>query len=111
MKRLAAAGAALALSGFVQAGEPEADQKQLALEISASAMRAAVAHRGVTVCRQLMVGIAERTWIRGEVVDVQGEAIAVRIEDSGRFPYVLKGTPIIPGAVLWSAPAAWTPCV
>ena len=103
---------ALTLSAFTQAGEPKAsDERELALTLYESTMRAAVAHRGVTVCRQLLVGIAERDWIRGEVIDVQGEAIAVRIEDSGRFPHILKGIPIVPGAVLWNAPTAWTPCV
>ena len=110
--RLAAVCMALMLSAFAQAGEPRAaDEKELAYTLYASAMRAAVAHRGVTVCRQLLVGIAERDWIRGEVIGVQGEAIAVRIEDSGRFPHILKGIPIVPGAVLWNAPTAWTPCV
>ena len=112
VQRLAAGCMALTLSGLVQAAEPRADdERDLAYTLYASAMRAAVAHRGVTVCRQLLVGIAERDWIRGEVIDVQGEAIAVRIEDSGRFPHILKGTPIVPGAVLWNAPTAWTPCV
>ena len=103
---------ALMLSALVHAAEPKAkDERELAVALHESTMRAAVAHHGVTVCRQLLVGIAERTWIRGEVVEVQGETIAVRIEDAGRFPYVLKGMPLVPGAVLWSAPAAWTPCV
>ena len=112
MTRLAAVCIALTLSAFAQAANPKAeDERQLALALHESTMRAAVAHRGVTVCRQLLVGIAERDWIRGEVIDVQGEAIAVRIEDSGRFPHILKGIPIVPGAVLWNAPTAWTPCV
>ena len=103
---------ALTLIGLVHAGEPTAqDERELAYALYASTMRAAVAHRGVTVCRQLLVGIAERDWIRGEVVDVQGQVIAVRIEDSGRFPHILKGISIVPGAVLWNAPGAWTPCV
>ena len=110
--RLAVAGFAVMLSGLTQAAEPVAnDDKELAYTLYASTMRAAVAHRGVTVCRQLLVGIAERDWIRGEVIDVQGEAIAVRIEETGRFPHILKGIPIVPGAVLWNAPAAWTPCI
>ena len=110
--RLAAVCMALTLSAFAQAGEPKAaDERELAVALYESTMRAAVAHRGVTVCRQLLVGIAERDWIRGEVIDVQGHVIAVRIEDSGRFPHILKGIPIVPGAVLWATPAAWTPCV
>jgi hypothetical protein len=110
--RQAAVCIALTLSAFAQAGEPGAqEERDLAYALYASAMRAAVAHRGVTVCRQLLVGIAERDWIRGEVIDVQGEAIAVRIEETGRFPHILKGIPIVPGAVLWNAPTAWTPCI
>ena len=112
VERVAVACMALTLSGLVQAGEARADdEKDLAYTLYASAMRAAVAHRGVTVCRQLMVGIAWRDWIRGEVIDVQGDSIAVRIEHAGRFPHILKGIAIVPGAVLWNAPTAWTPCV
>src|SRR5438876_11094413 len=100
------------LRACAEAGEPKAaEESELAYALYASVTRAAVAHRGVTVCRQLLVGIAERDWIRGEVIDVQGEAIAVRIEDSGRFPHILKGIPIVPGAVLWNSAMTWTPCI
>ena len=44
--------------------------------------------------------------VRGEVVEVQGHLIAVRIEDSGRFPHILKGVAYFHGAVVWTTPAA-----
>ena len=99
---------AFALGAAARADEPQ--ERQLAQTIAESTMRAA-AQRGVTVCRQLQVGIAERDWIRGEVIEARRDAIAVRIEEPGRFPHILKEVPIVPGAVLWNEPALWTPCV
>src|SRR5439155_17093103 len=111
-KRLAAACIAATLSGLVQAGEPAAEnERELALALHESAMRAALAKPGATVCRQFQVGIAERDWIRGEVVEVQGHLVAVRIAHPGRFPHILNGISVVPGTVLWAVPAAWTPCV
>ena len=47
--------------GFAQAGEPAAEnERELALALHESAMRAALAKPGATVCRQFQVGIAER---------------------------------------------------
>ena len=111
MKRIAVACTALAMSALVWAADPAVTERQLARSLNESALRAAVAHPGVTVCRQLLVGIAERDWIRGEVVEVEGHLIAVRIEDSGRFPHILKGVSYAEGVVVWSTPWLWTPCL
>ena len=112
MKRLAAACTALLISVPTWAAEPAAPSDgQLAQALHESAAWAAVGRPGVTVCRQLLVGIAERDWVRGEVAEVQGHLIAVRIEDSGRFPHILKGVAYFHGAVVWTTPAAWTPCL
>ena len=111
VKRTAVACIALALSTFGWAADPQGTDRQLARSLNESALRAALAHPGVTVCRQLLVGIAERDWVRGEVVDVQGHLIAVRIENSGRFPHILKGVPYTDGATVWSPLSVWTPCL
>ena len=110
MKKLAAACTALSISILAWAGEPATDA-QLSRALHESAARAAIGHPGVTICRQLQVGIAERDWVRGEVVEVQGHLIAVRIEDAGRFPHILRGISYSQGVVVWTTPAAWTPCV
>ena len=74
------------------------------------ATTAAVAKTGAKVCRQTAIGIAERDWLRGTVTEVAGDAIAVRIEDPGRFPQSLNGTPVARGALLRDNAVAWTPC-
>jgi hypothetical protein len=96
----------------VTTGQPSPESEtMLARTVNERAIRAAVSHPGTTVCRQLMVGIAERDWVRGEVVEVGDQIIGVRIRDSGRFPHMVGKTAIVPGTVIWAAPVAWTPCV
>ena len=82
----------------------------LADRIDRMATTAAVAKSGAKVCRQTAIGIAERDWLRGVVTEVTGDAIAVRVEDPGRFPQSLNGTPVARGAVLRDNALAWTPC-
>jgi hypothetical protein len=72
---------------------------------------AAVARPGVRVCRALPVGIAVRDWIRGEVTAVDGERIAVRVDDPGRQPHAIDGRPLAKGMHIRSAAAEWTPCL
>lgn len=71
---------------------------------------AAVGRPGVKVCRALLVGIAVRDWIRGEVTAVDADRIAVRIDDPGRQPHVVDGLPLVKGMTLWSDAAEWKPC-
>ena len=72
---------------------------------------AAVGKPGVKVCRALLVGIAVRDWIRGEVTAVDADRIAVRIDDPGRQPHLIDGRPLVQGTTIWSAAAEWTPCL
>ena len=71
----------------------------------------AVAKHGVKVCRTLLVGIAVRDWIRGEVTAVDAERIAVRIDDPGVQPHVIDGRPLVKGMTIWSEAAGWKPCL
>ena len=70
----------------------------------------AVAVEGRKVCREMPVGLAESEWIRGTVVGVSGEQVAVRVDEPGTQRHVLSGAELRAGDVLWDAPAAWTPC-
>ena len=72
---------------------------------------AAVAKPGVKVCRALLVGIAVRDWIRAEVIAVDADRIAVRIDDPGRQPHVIDNQPLVKGMTLWSEVANWIPCL
>jgi hypothetical protein len=74
------------------------------------ATTAAVAKTGAKVCRQTEIGIAERDWLRGVVTEVARDMIVVRIEQAGRFPQSLNGTPVARGAIVRDSAAAWTPC-
>lgn len=112
LRTLGGAFAALSVAACASAPTPKGEgDTTLARTVHESTFRAAVARPGVTVCRQLMVGIAERDWVRGRVAEVRDAAVGVRINNPGRFPHILQKTPVVPGAVLWAAPDVWTPCV
>ena len=70
----------------------------------------AVTQRGITVCRELTLGIAERDWIRGEVIATDGREITVRISDAGRFAHLLDNIAVTRGSLVRSAAPLWTPC-
>jgi len=89
----------------------EAFEPQFAREVNETATRAAVAKAGAKVCRTIRVGIAERDWVRGVVVEASDDRIRVQIEHAGRFPHVLDGTAVVRGALVWDVPADWTPCI
>jgi hypothetical protein len=71
----------------------------------------AVGKPGVKVCRTLLVGIAVRDWIRGEVIEVSADRIQVRIDDPGQQPHVIDDKPLVKGMTIWSAATEWIPCV
>ena len=71
---------------------------------------AAVFKPGVKVCRVLLVGIAERDWIRGEVTEAGSNRIRVRLDDPGQHPHVIEDRSVTKGAVVSSAAAEWTRC-
>jgi hypothetical protein len=71
----------------------------------------AVAKPGVAVCRKLTVGNAEPEWIRGVVVEVASDHVAVRIDKPGRYRQLLNGIALAPGAIVRDAAIDWTPCI
>jgi hypothetical protein len=66
--------------------------------------RAAVEKIGQKVCRELEVGIGGREWLRGEVVEMRGLQVGVRIDDPGSHGQARKGE------VQWALATQWTPC-
>ena len=72
--------------------------------------KAAVAHNGQRVCREMKVGIAERDWIRGTVVAVVPQGIGVRIEDPGSQVHIVNTIEAKKGEVVWDTATAWVPC-
>jgi len=79
--------------------------------LAETAARVAVSKVGAKVCRQMMVGISEYDWVRGVVTEVEGEMIRVRIDEPGRFPEIIAGTAVTPGALISDTPLNWRPCV
>src|SRR5262249_36241135 len=75
----------------------------------AAEARAALAP-GQKACKELEVGIGDRDWIRGVVVDTQPSQVAVRVDDAGRVPHLVGGQQVRTGMVLVDAPTAWVPC-
>jgi hypothetical protein len=113
MTRLAGvlAGALVVLAACATLPATPALDAERARTVADLAARAAVMKPGVRVCRQVSVGIAERDWLRGAVVEVTAERIAVRIDDAGRFQHTLEGAPVVAGTLVWSAVAGWIPCL
>jgi hypothetical protein len=71
---------------------------------------AAVGPSGTHVCRSLRIGIGTEDWISGEVIEVKGFAISIRIENPGRFSNTLNGMDLTRGAVIWDTAPSWVPC-
>ena len=72
--------------------------------------REAVARVGQKLCRAMPVGIGRHEWVRGEVVRVEQERVAVRIDEPGSFGETIGGTALKKGEVIRDDPYGWTPC-
>lgn len=103
----------LAACGGLPASDPiaaEAARAAAARAISETAARVAASKIGARVCREMVMGIAEREWIRATVVAVAADRIRVRVDDPGRFPQTLHGIRIARNIELWDTPLDWKPC-
>lgn len=69
-----------------------------------------MAKAGAKVCRMIFVAIAEREWIRGEVVGVGPKTIRIRIDEPSRYQQAINGTLLARGAIVEDTPTDWTPC-
>lgn len=71
---------------------------------------AAVGKLGVKVCREMTVGIGTRDWVRGTVMALEADMIAVRIDDAGQFQHTISNVPVSKGGIVRDALQYWTPC-
>lgn len=78
--------------------------------IADAAEQAALAVPGTLACRRILIGISEREWIRGEVLQGGEGSVQMKIVDPGRFPYFLNGVEIKRGSQVWDSVSAWVPC-
>jgi hypothetical protein len=74
-------------------------------------LAAAVGTPGTRVCREMTVGIGTRDWVRGTVMMVEADKIAVRIDDAGRFQHTIANFQIGKGRIVRDAPQLWIPCL
>ncbi len=88
----------------------EESTQALARAVAETTARAFIAKPGVKVCRLILVAIAEREWIRGEVVEVLPKSVRIRIDEGSRYAQSINGTPLVRGSVLEDRPEDWTPC-
>jgi hypothetical protein len=70
----------------------------------------AVAKVGQKLCRAMPVGIALHEWVRGKVVKVEQDRVAVRIDEPGTFGEAIGGAELKKDEVIWDDPYGWTPC-
>jgi hypothetical protein len=105
---LLAAPAVLALCACSPAPVADAEASRVFTEHS---VHAAVGRPGVRVCRRFGVGIADSDLVAGVVVRANASDIAVRIDNPGRFPQLVRGAAVSKGAVIWDTATAWTPCL
>ena len=88
-----------------------ADDPQFARALAQTATIAAVARPGARVCREMQVGIAERDWVRGVVVEADRRHVKVRIEVPGRFEHTIGDSAVKKGGTVWDEAIEWTPCL
>jgi hypothetical protein len=48
--------------------------------------------------------------VKGEVVQVQGKLVAVKIDEPGTHGESIAGAVLKKGEVIWDEPYGWTPC-
>lgn len=101
----------VAMAACGTGGHAPKDDPQFARTLADTATVAAVAKRGARVCREMRIGIAERDWLRGVVVDVDARRVAIRIDEPGRFEHTLNGVKVTRGAIVSDDAVAWIPCL
>lgn len=71
---------------------------------------AAVGRVGARVCRELELGVGVRDTVRGTVMEVDGDRVVVRIDDSGKLDHTLNDRPVRKGAIITDALKSWSLC-
>ncbi len=72
--------------------------------------KAAVARPGISVCREMKVGIATLERIKGTVMTVEDDGVSVRIDDAGLMGHVIRGSDIRKGTLITDDFPNWIPC-
>ncbi len=72
--------------------------------------QSAVGRPGISVCREMKVGIATRERIKGTVMAVEDDGVSVRIDDAGQMGHVIRGIPLNKGTLISDDFPNWIPC-
>ena len=72
---------------------------------------AAVGKSGIRVCREFTVGLVTQDRVRGTVMAVVEDRLAVRIDDTGRFQHAVGDVVITKGMTLHDPAWLWVPCL
>ena len=110
---LAPVVACLCISGCASGPEPAPvlrHDPEFARNLADLAHRAALAKPGARVCRLMSVGLSERDWISGVVVEPGGAEVVIRIQNPGRLLNSIDGKVIVSGVLVRDRPSRWTPC-
>jgi hypothetical protein len=70
-----------------------------------------VGRRGTRVCREMQIGIATREWVRGTVIQADGDRITIRIDEPGRFEHRIGDQVLKKGETVSDLMQSWTPCM
>ena len=73
--------------------------------------RVAVAKVGARVCRDIFVGISERTWVKGTVIGLNADEVIVAADDPGRILLEVNGARLEEGTILKEPARLWTLCL
>ena len=73
--------------------------------------RVAVAKVGIRVCRDILVGISERNWVKGTVTGLNADEVIVAVDDPGSILLEVNGARLEKGTMLKEPARLWTPCL
>lgn len=88
----------------------DAESRRWTQERMAKEIEVVVSVPGARVCRQFSVGIGNREWVRGIVVEAASGRIRIRIDDPGQYLHALDGVELHRGSIVQDAMDAWIPC-
>lgn len=72
--------------------------------------QAALSRPGTRACREMRIGLTEREWIHGTVMQAGDGKVAIRIEHTGTHLHVVAGVEVIKGDTVWDDATLWVPC-
>ena len=100
-------------SGEWRAGQPvgQITEPMVRRARAYAELATALERPGTLACRQILMGISERHWIRGVVVSLSNESLRVRLEQPDSAGLTLHGKALAAGLEIQDDFLAWVPCI